>query len=228
MRHLIIVRHGNTFRPGETPTRVGGRTDLPLVEESRARGAGRLVRALGHIPDRVYAAPLTRTVRTAELILEELGLDLAVRPAPAFAEIDYGPDENQTEDQVRLRLGRHYLEQEGLDAASLPEERLRQRGEEAIRLWNARGVPPHGWRVDARAIVADWRAFASSIEPGESLLLVSSNGIIRFAPHLLPENEYPRFLEKHDLKVTTGGVCVFARDGGDWRCPHWNLKPDSL
>ena len=29
----MIVRHGNTFRAGETPTRVGARTDLPLVEE---------------------------------------------------------------------------------------------------------------------------------------------------------------------------------------------------
>ena len=226
MRHLIIVRHGNTFRPGETPTRVGGRTDLPLVEEDRARGAGRTLRALGHIPDKVFAAPLKRTVRTAELILEELGLARAVRPAPAFVEIDYGPDENRTEDHVRLRLGRHYLEQEGLDAASLPEERLRQRGEEAISLWNARCVPPHGWQVDARAIVDGWRTFASDIGPGENVLLVSSNGIIRFAPRLLPENEYTRFLEERDLKVTTGGVCVFARDGGGWRCLHWNLKPE--
>ena len=35
----MIVRHGNTFRAGETPTRVGARTDLPLVEEERARSA---------------------------------------------------------------------------------------------------------------------------------------------------------------------------------------------
>ena len=30
----MIVRHGNTFRAGETPTRVGARTDLPLVERN--------------------------------------------------------------------------------------------------------------------------------------------------------------------------------------------------
>ena len=39
-RKLVIVRHGNTFRAGETPTRVGARTDLPLVEEERARSDG--------------------------------------------------------------------------------------------------------------------------------------------------------------------------------------------
>ena len=42
----MIVRHGNTFRAGETPTRVGARTDLPLVEEERARSAGRYLHDL--------------------------------------------------------------------------------------------------------------------------------------------------------------------------------------
>lgn len=46
-RKLVIVRHGNTFRAGETPTRVGARTDLPLVEEERARSAGRYLREKG-------------------------------------------------------------------------------------------------------------------------------------------------------------------------------------
>ena len=50
MRTLIIARHGNTFRPGETPTRVGARTDLPLVEEERARGIGLYLKKLGLIP----------------------------------------------------------------------------------------------------------------------------------------------------------------------------------
>ena len=226
MRHLIIVRHGNTFRPGETPTRVGARTDLPLVESERARGAGRIIRGLGLTPDRTFAAPLKRTLQTAELILEELGLGATVLPAPDFTEIDYGPDENRTEDQVRLRLGRHYLAEEGLDTDQMPEERLRQRGEEALGLWNARAIPPHGWKADSSAIAAAWRTFAANIASGEKVLLVSSNGIIRFAFHLLPEAERARFLEERNLKVSTGGVCVFARSDGDWRCLHWNLKPE--
>jgi transcriptional regulator GlxA family with amidase domain len=32
MTTLIIARHGNTFEDGETPRRVGARTDLPLSE----------------------------------------------------------------------------------------------------------------------------------------------------------------------------------------------------
>ena len=50
-RKLVIVRHGNTFRAGETPTRVGARTDLPLVEEERARSAGRYLREKGIVID---------------------------------------------------------------------------------------------------------------------------------------------------------------------------------
>ena len=51
MKTLIIARHGNTFRPGETPTRVGSRTDLPLVEEERGRGIGRWLKQLGRNPE---------------------------------------------------------------------------------------------------------------------------------------------------------------------------------
>ena len=52
-RKLVIVRHGNTFRAGETPTRVGARTDLPLVEEERARSSGRYLREKGIVIDKV-------------------------------------------------------------------------------------------------------------------------------------------------------------------------------
>jgi probable phosphoglycerate mutase len=226
MRHLIIVRHGNTFRPGETPTRVGARTDLPLVEEERARKAGRLLRSLDCLPDRVFAAPLQRTMRTAELLLHELGLKLTVRPAPAFTEIDHGPDENQPEERVLLRLGRRCLERSGITLFS--EEEARRRGEQIIRLWDAEAIPPPGWRVDATALVAGWKAFAAGIGPGEKVLMVSSGGVIRFAPHLLPQARRLLFSQRHGITAATGGVCIFARDAGDWDCPHWNLRADGL
>ena len=37
---IIIARHGNTFTKEQTPTRVGGRTDLPLVETERGTNIG--------------------------------------------------------------------------------------------------------------------------------------------------------------------------------------------
>lgn len=51
---IIIARHGNTFAKDETPRRVGGRTDLDLVEEERGRNVGRYLKAKGLIPALVF------------------------------------------------------------------------------------------------------------------------------------------------------------------------------
>ena len=102
---IIIARHGNTFAKDETPRRVGGRTDLDLVEEERGRNVGRYLKAKGLIPALVFAAPLKRTVNTAKLAIEEMGGGMPLEIDDSFREVDYGPDENKTDDEVMLRLG---------------------------------------------------------------------------------------------------------------------------
>lgn len=200
MKTLIIARHGNTFRKGETPTRVGSRTDLELVEEERGRGIGLYLKKLGLTPTRILAAPLKRTMRTAELAAEELGNPCPVVADARFIEVDYGPDENCTEEEVVARLGA-----------------------EAIELWNARAVVPDGWKVDVPRIIANWRELAAEVAEGEVLLCVSSNGTIRFAPHIT--GDYEGFCAAHDIKVPTGGVCVFTSgDGSAWTCTEWGTK----
>ena len=97
-KRLIIARHGNTFLPEQTPTRVGRNTDLPLVEEQRGRAIGKYLLSRGIALDKAYAAPLKRTMGTAQLALEELDSDLNIIPIDAFVEVDYGPDENKTPD----------------------------------------------------------------------------------------------------------------------------------
>lgn len=200
MKTLIIARHGNTFRKGETPTRVGSRTDLELVEEERGRGIGLYLKKLGLTPTRILAAPLKRTMRTAELAAEELGNPCPVVADARFIEVDYGPDENRTEEEVVARLGA-----------------------EAIELWNARAVVPDGWKVDVPRIIANWQELAAEVAEGEVLLCVSSNGTIRFAPHIT--GDYEGFCAAHDIKVPTGGVCVFtSEDGSVWTCTEWGTK----
>ena len=90
---LIIARHGNTFAPGDVPTRVGCRTDLPLVPsgEAQARRIGRYLRLHRMVPDAVFAAPLKRSLDTARLALKALGRDLPITSDDRFNEIDYGP-----------------------------------------------------------------------------------------------------------------------------------------
>ena len=223
MKRLLIVRHGNTFRPDETPLRVGCRTDLPLVENERALGAGRILQANGWIPSRVFAAPLKRTMETATLILQTLELSLPIQTLDVFSEIDYGEDEAKTEVEVMERLGRCYLEQEGgLSGASI--ETILARGKQAIDAWDNRAEPPLGWQVDPAEVIRRWKDFADEIQDGETVLVVSSNGVIRFAPCLLLPNDYDRFIQKNSLKVTTGGVSLLEHQNGVWNILAWNVR----
>ncbi|MCQ2966160.1 MAG: histidine phosphatase family protein [Alphaproteobacteria bacterium] len=199
MKRLIIARHGNTFAPGETPTRVGAKTDLPLVEETRGRGIGKYLKQKNLIPTKIVAAPLKRTMKTAELAAEELGYSKKIEICADFTEIDYGPDENKTEDVVIARIG-----------------------QQAIDLWNEKAIVPEGWKVDPNQIIETWKKFAEQIADNETVLLVSSNGVIRFAPYIV--GDYDEFCKTHDIKVATGAVCVLEFESGKWTCSEWNTK----
>lgn len=223
MKTLIIARHGNTFRKGETPTRVGARTDLPLVEEERGRGIGLYLKKKGLMPNRILAAPLQRTMKTAMLAAEELGNPCPVLPDARFIEIDYGPDENQTEAATRARLGADIAAAQGTAPADLTAEQLDALGAAAIDRWNAEAAVPIGWKADVQQIRDNWAALAGEMQDGEVLLCVSSNGTIRFAPWLT--GDYAAFCAEHDIKVPTGGVCIFtSEDGSSWQCREWGTK----
>ncbi len=212
---ILIARHGNTFDKGQTPTRVGANTDLPLVEQHRGRSIGNYLRNHELIPDAVYAAPLKRTMRTAELAIEGLNADLTPIAAENFKEIDYGPDENMTEDAVMLRLGNGDID----------------KGRAVIDAWNTQAIVPNGWEVNPEQIIENWQSFAHEVESryfNGTVLLISSNGIMRFAPCLT--GNFKRFAERFEIKVSTGGMCIFekSKDDPHWRCTAWNLKPYEL
>ena len=205
---LIIARHGNTFEKGQTPTRVGAKTDLALVENERGTNIGLYLKKADLLPDAVFAAPLKRTTQTAELAIKAMELDLTVIPEHSFTEIDYGPDENKTEDEVIARIG-----------------------QEAIDNWNKNAVVPNGWVVNPDGIIADWQNFADKVATAyqdKNVLVVSSNGIIRFAPYLT--GDFDGFCAEHDIKVGTGCVCIFEKkdNASNWRCTAWNLKPKDV
>jgi probable phosphoglycerate mutase len=212
---LIIARHGNTFGKGETPKRVGARTDLPLVEEERSRFIGRYLKKNDLIPQEVFASPLKRTIRTAQLAMEEMDLKQEIILLHEFTEIDYGPDENKTEEEVFWRLGNGDSE----------------KGKEVIEAWNRQGIVPVGWIVDPEKIVKDWFQWAESRvnKKGENAcsLIVTSNGIIRFAPYLTGDFEY--FAKNNDIKASTGSIAVFEKKEKEhfWNCKAWNVKPSS-
>ncbi len=88
---LYMIRHGQTA--GNRQMRLQGRNDLPLNETgaAQARAAGRQFRERGILFDEIWTSPLRRAVETAEIIREELGIDVPVYTDDRLMEIDYGP-----------------------------------------------------------------------------------------------------------------------------------------
>jgi probable phosphoglycerate mutase len=204
---LIIIRHGNTFNPGETPRRIGARTDIPLVPSGRKQAAqiGKYLRRNRLVPDIVYSSDLKRTQETAELALLEANINIGIHKLGIFNEIDYGPDENLPEEEVIARIG-----------------------SQAIEDWNTSAKVPPGWNVIPQKIIANWQEFANELTrnySGKTVLVVTSNGIARFAPHILDEAGFENFLSEYKLKISTGAICIFSNDGTRWSLEHWNLKP---
>lgn len=199
---VTIVRHGDTFAPGETPRRIGARTDPPLTASgiAQAQALGRAFAAEGLRFDRALAAPLRRT---RETMAHMLG-DRAVETADWLAEIDHGSDENRPEAEVLARIG-----------AS------------ALAAWDARAEAPDGWIVDADARLAGWRSlYASS---GGHVLICTSNGAARFA--LLADPALQALgTALPSLKLRTGAYGRIERrdvrgEGGRLRLTDWDRRP---
>ncbi len=206
MKTLIVARHGNTFEKHETPRRIGANTDMLLTPtgQAQAEKIGRYLQANNLLPDKVYTSPLMRARQTLETAMLTIPLVMQPHIEPFLTEIDYGPDENKTEDEVIGRIGRG-----------------------AIEDWNRQGILPPGWNADLGAIIQGWQDLAAGIVAGaeNTVMAVTSGGIARFAPQIMPDQDYLAFLDKHALKVATGSLSIFQHDGEKWAMKGWNLKP---
>lgn len=205
MTTLIIARHGNTLAPEDTPTRVGAHTDLPLVEKGheQARALGKYLKENNMIPDVVYSSKLKRTIETAQIAIKETGITNPVYPLDIFNEVDYGPDENKTEDEVIARIG-----------------------VQAIKDWDEHALVPDGWRVEPEDIIKNWEGFAAQIrehDDEETILVVTSNGIARFAPYIT--GDFEGFRAAHNIKLATGALGILKHDGERWHVTGWNIRP---
>ena len=203
VRHLYIVRHGNTFDPGDTPTRVGARTDLALSKSGHVQAEALARHFAGIALAGAMAGPLARTRQTAETILaaQEQPGPPRLEIAEFLREIDYGPDENRPESEVIARIG-----------------------ETALREWDEAAIPPPGWQVDPLALITAWhelfRALAGLPHAGPALA-VTSNGIARFALSAADEVASGTALK---LKTGAYGRVAILPDGRA-RMEDWNLRP---
>lgn len=219
---LIIVRHGNTFRPGETARRIGKNTDLPLVEFEKAKAVGTWLKQNHYVPSKIISSPLLRTKQTATEIAKSFWPVVPIELDSTFSEIDYGPDENKTEKEVCHRLGSLKSKPNATNSE------IHALGKEIIEQWNAKAEVPPGWKVDVDIIQANWQQFTQKMETNphnQNIVVVTSNGIARFAPVLCEDVD--AFAAKYPLKIATGAICVFEKVIGAkfWECRIWNLNP---
>lgn len=197
---LIIARHGNTFTPEQTPTRVGARTDLPLVEsgEGQALKLGHHFKAEKLIPDVVFTSALRRTVDTARLICVTMMCTAPATPLDFLNEIDYGPDENKPEADVKVRLG-----------------------ELALKRWDELGEMPAEWSPRPDEITESWLGFLKHCETefqNKTILVVTSNGIARFVLNCAENGD------TCPLKLATGAYGILKYDK-NWVVTDWNIRP---
>ncbi len=86
MKRLIILRHGETEWNREE--RFRGMADLPLTEKGLQQAKSAAERIATLKPQVIYSSPLRRTIQTAEIVADPLGLP--VQPSEDLRDIDYG------------------------------------------------------------------------------------------------------------------------------------------
>lgn len=206
MNTILIARHGNTFDSGDKVVRVGLNSDLPLSTSGKAQAVklGEYLKSNKINIHGVFTSSLKRTIETATIALHTAGLFLSVRQNHIFDEIDYGPDEGKTEEEVIARIGKQSL----LD-------------------WDQKAIVPNGWLVDPDHIVNNWRQFTDMLAhkcPDQTVLVVTSNGIARFAPYLT--GDYESFCKNFNIKLAPGALGSISKKVAGWEVDFWNVRPE--
>jgi probable phosphoglycerate mutase len=165
---LLFARHGNTFGPTDPVVWVGSGSDLPLVEKglAQAHRAAEYLAANDLRPSAVFAATLKRTTQFATIVCKDLGLPLPKLDA-RLNEIHYGSWEGASTEQI----------------AADPDRA------QALDAWQKGDVWPDAleWQTTQQQVLDNLAGVLDEVRKtgGESPLIVSSNGILRFAPRLL-------------------------------------------
>ena len=196
---ILFARHGNTFGPDDKVVWVGRGSDLPLVDKGRvqAHDAATVLKAQGLIPSAVLAAGLKRTGEFANIVCKDLGIAAPVTES-RLDEIHYGRWEGATTEEMTA---------DPVCAAALTG-------------WQQSDIWPDalGWHTTQQDVINALSAVLNQILAGafgSSPLVVSSNGILRFAPRILGISA------AHSFQLKTGALGCLEHDGGAWSVRFW-------
>ena len=206
MLRLLIARHGNTFDKGDMLLRVGKKTDLPLSTSGQlqAEKLGQYLKQHHANVSQVYTSNLQRTQQTANIALAQMHISPQQAVCDFLDEIDYGPDEGKPEEEVIARLGKEVLGQ-----------------------WEAQAIVPPGWHIDSQQVINAWQHFAKDLVQQHTtpttILVVTSNGIARFAPYIT--GDFDNFAQQNNIKLATGALASLNFNNNAWHVDGWNIRP---
>jgi 2,3-bisphosphoglycerate-dependent phosphoglycerate mutase len=212
---LFLVRHGNTFEKGETPTQVGAKTDLPLTAQGKeqAKYFAHFL-ALEKCPIKaIYTGSLKRQIDSAEILANELHLgdQIIHRDLAALTEIDYGLWEGLTSEEILNQWPGEY------------------------KSWTTKAEWPkkifNGSLDNHLKNLALWiKNLRETYSNGDIIVGVTSNGIMRFFYALEMKEEWDRLRDGNqveDLKVKTGHFCELHLFKDSIKIISWNQNPAS-
>lgn len=206
---LILARHGNTFNPGDKVVYVGASNDLPLVEKGREQAlkVASALKQQNTLPTAIFCAPLLRTKEYAQIIAEQLRLPQPPIVEPTLTEIDYGDWAGLTADEVKLRFG-----------------------QESLNAWNEKSIWPTNanWTGSAAQLVKTLTSFADKITKAftadDTLLFVSSNGVLRYFLELIP-TAFQKSVREKQFTMKTGHLSQLTYDNQQFSLAYWNKDP---
>ncbi len=113
---MTFIRHGKTL--GNIEHRYVGRSDEPLSDEG-IRDIKNRIETYSYLNDTdvIFVSPMRRCIQTAELIFEQLGLDIDKRGfivVDGFREYDFGDFEGKNHDDLmKNKMYRDWLDSNG-------------------------------------------------------------------------------------------------------------------
>lgn len=209
---IILSRHGNTFSATDPVIWVGATQDLPLVDSGilQAHCLAQALQKADIKPKAVYCGPLKRTYDYAAIVLEQLHSSKKPIVDTRLTEIDYGNWAGLTTTQVQ----------------EIDE------GEE-LSAWENLSVWPKyaGWEGSPTRMIKENREFCkdltSKYDQGDTVLVISSNGRLRYFLKLIP-GLFEQHVQDKTFKVATGNICLLTYENRKWQMQFWNKKPEDI
>ena len=203
---LYLIRHAETVM-NINPHLVGGRSnEVELTAEGieQSRRLGRYLLAKQIFPSKVYSSPAVRTLRTAEYVLKEMGLEIEPVISDLLQELSQGSAEGKLRIEVYTSEVLRKIAQLGKD--------FKLEGGESM---NDVGIRMHEWVIET---------FAQDkvSEKPERVFVFTHGGAIKYyASHLLDWNHK----KTYETVIDNASISLFTRQNDQWKLEYLNRTP---